>query len=306
MANPNVKIGHAQFIGTRGEQQDALGIGDVDDIDFVQHGGVLAVVADGIGGHAHGGDASKLAVSAFMRAYQRKLRKAAIPDALYSALKKTNAAICEFAEIQGAEGDCGTTLVAAVLHPKSRAFYWISVGDSRLYLLRGGEWVQITTDGNYGHRRAKKIARGLLSEEEREADANPGILTSFVGVKRLGGIDRSLRPFRLRPGDWLVLCTDGLFKALNPQEIVECLRDEPQVACDRLVRAVSTKGLKTQDNCTVAILGYKLSNLPGTGQKHSPDEPTAPVDSRRSLWAWLRIALMLLAAPMLMGCGFDG
>jgi protein phosphatase len=300
-----VKTGQAQFIGSRGEQQDACAISDSDDIDFVQHGGVLAVVADGIGGHAFGADASEVAVAEFTRSYKGKFRRAEIPDVLYAALKKANAAVCEFAEIQGSEDNCGTTMVAAVVHPKDRALYWVSVGDSRLYLLRDGQWVQLTADGNLIHQWTKHRVRGTLAElaeeDEQEMRDNPEVLTSFLGLKRLTDIDRTLRPFPLHPGDWIVLCTDGLFKSLSQQEILACLTGTPQAAADALVRTVAAKGLKTQDNCTVTILGYRLAKQTGN--------PAASASFRTKnffslLWPaslWLRLGLIAVAAFFLIG-----
>jgi PPM family protein phosphatase len=300
----HVTTGYAQLIGERGEQQDAYGISDAQDIDFVQHGGVLAVVADGIGGHAHGADASALAVEEFMRAYQCKFRRAKIPETLYAALKKTNAAVCEFAELQGEEHNCGTTLVAAVVHPKARALYWVSVGDSRLYLLRGTEWVQLTADGNYTHRWAKKLARGTLSEEdEQKLATHSEAITSFLGSKHPADIDRSLRPFRLHPGDWVVLCTDGLFNALTEEEIRGCLQGDPQAACETLVQAVVAKAYKTQDNCTVVALGYRLPKPPRAAPETPPSPADPPPAKSRPVgwWPWLRVILIVLAVLLLVG-----
>lgn len=252
--------GNAQLRGTRGEQQDVFGFSDMEDWGFIRHGGMVAVVADGIGGHAHGGEAARLAVRNFLQIYQAKPERAKIPHALYYALRRANRAVREFAQAQGEAGNCGTTLVAAVLHPQSRSLYWASVGDSRLYLLRGKQWVQLTEDGNYANQRVKKIAQGTLAEDESAPDENGHLITSFLGVQKLVGIDRSLRPFTVHADDRLVLCTDGLFNNVSAEEFIGCLRGKPQAACDRLVRTVSAKRLKNLDNCTVAVLGYHLDD----------------------------------------------
>lgn len=265
----NVKVGNAQYIGTRGEQQDYFGITDEEDAAFVAHGGVVAVVADGVGGHAHGGEASEVAVREFLRAYRAKPRGAWVPDTLYFAAKAANHAVCAFAQAQGEAGNCGTTLVAAALHPESRTLYWVSVGDSRLYLLRGQEWVQLTVDSNYASLQRKKVAQGKAPQEALTPHADHRVLTSFLGLKNFCEIDRSVRPFMIHEGDRLVLCTDGIFNALSAKELVGCLGGAPQAACELLVRSVLAKGLKNQDNCTVAILGYALPDEAG-GNEPAP------------------------------------
>ena len=252
-------MGNAQMIGSREEQQDAFGFTDKDDADFLQHGGVVTVVADGIGGHAHGGQASQLAVQAFLRDYQSKPKTVTIPDALYYALQAANLAVCEFAEAQGEPENCGTTLVAAVLHPQSDALYWIGVGDSRLYLLREDEWVQLTADSNCAGQIIKKMARGAAIRNEPIPGLKPQALTSFLGKKKLREIDRAFRPFPVHAGDRLVLCTDGLYDSLSTQEMLECLRYDPQGACERLVRSLAAKNLPNQDNATVTVLTYQVS-----------------------------------------------
>jgi len=296
--------GHAQLLGTRGEQQDVVAFSSMDDWDFIRHGGVAAVVADGIGGHAHGGEAARLAVRIFLQIYQAKPERAKIPHALYYALRRANRAVREFAQKQGESGNCGTTLVAAVLHPQSRGLYWASVGDSRLYLLRGKQWVQLTEDGNYANQRAKKIAQGTLAENGSEPDANGHLITSFLGVQKLVGIDRSIRPFTVHADDRLVLCTDGIFNNVSAEEFVGCLRGSPQAACDRLARVVSAKRLKNLDNCTVAVLGYHLADEP------EPDEFAPASTFGRLAWRvkthpgikqflWLGIAWILSLAMFL-------
>ncbi len=251
-----IKLGNAQMIGKRQEQQDAFGFTDKDDADFLQHGGLAAVVADGVGGHVHGGQASRLAVQAFLRDYQSKPKKTAIPEGLCHALQAANLAVCEFAEAQGESENCGTTLVAAALHPQSAALYWIGVGDSRLYLLRGRQWVQMTTDGNWASQIIRQAARGCATHAPPISATSPQALTSYLGKKKLREIDRSIRPFTVHAGDRLLLCTDGLYNSLGTQEMLECLRSEPQEACARLVKSVAAKNLPNQDNATATVLAY--------------------------------------------------
>src|SRR5271154_3661002 len=124
--------GNAQNIGARPQQQDAFGFSDPSDRAFVTHGGFLGVVADGVGGLTHGSEASQSAVRAFLQAYRLKSPAEPIREALARSLRAANTAVLRVASAPSAEG-AGTTLIAAVLHGQS--LYWISAGDSRIYLL---------------------------------------------------------------------------------------------------------------------------------------------------------------------------
>ena len=262
MSGVRVKTGHAQILGVRDEQQDAFGFNDMEDQDLVQHAGVLAVVADGIGGHAHGGEASRRAVEAFVNDYQGKPPDSSIPDALYHALRVANWAVLDFAESQGASNNCGTTLVAAVLHPETSSLHWIGAGDSRLYLLRGNSLVQFTMDGNYRHQLQRKVARGMIAREQMATEENAHMLTSFLGWKKFGRVDRSIRPFPLHEEDQVLLCTDGIYQTLLEAEIFPFLGGEPQQACDRLAQAVLDKKSEHQDNASIVVLAYGLKETP--------------------------------------------
>src|SRR5436305_3497808 len=118
--------GNAQHIGTRSEQQDSFGFSDPRDRTFTSHAGVLAVVADGMGGMAGGKTASRTAVKAFLDAYKLKRQNETIPAALNRALHFAHEAVRAAAQQIGEE-NMGTTLLAAVTH--GQGLYWISAGD---------------------------------------------------------------------------------------------------------------------------------------------------------------------------------
>jgi protein phosphatase len=136
--------GNAQHIGARPEQQDAFGFSDPGNREFVAHAGFLGVVADGMGGLAHGSAASQTAVLAFLQAYGRKKARESIPDALMRCLREANGAVLRVAEKISPRDELGTTLVAAVLHES--CLYWVSCGDSRIYLARGKFLTRLTSD----------------------------------------------------------------------------------------------------------------------------------------------------------------
>ena len=249
-----LQVGNAQVMGTRTEQQDAFGFSDKDDKCFVRHAGLLAVVADGMGGHAYGGKASRIAVKAFLQAYMAKPSQAPIIDALCRSFHAANKAVCAFAEGVGEAGNCGTTLIGAVVHPASRSLYWIGTGDSRILLFRGHQWVQVTTDTNYANQQLSNHIHGKSLKYYRKNDGHLQGLTSFLGLQEIQEIDLSLRRFSLHPGDWLVLCTDGVYNTLTVDEMLPTLTGEPNHACERIVQEVLVKSLRYQDNATVAII----------------------------------------------------
>ena len=243
--------GNAQHIGARPQQQDAFGFSDPGDRALVNHGGFLGVVADGVGGLTHGSEASQSAVRAFLQAYHLKSPGETIPEALARSLREANAAVLRVASAPSAEG-AGTTLVAAVLHNQS--LYWISAGDSRIYLLNGTRLTRVTSDHVYAHELDEQAAQGLISRDEAQNNSERGSLTSYLGQPDPKHVDRNTRPLSLRHDDCVILCSDGFYRALNEPEIVDAFRNDLQKACDTLVRQVLAKQRKQQDNLTVIAL----------------------------------------------------
>ncbi|MBF0376719.1 MAG: serine/threonine-protein phosphatase [Desulfamplus sp.] len=248
-----ISPGNAQHIGERKEQQDSFGYSDIEDKEFVRHGGVLAVVADGMGGLACGADASRLAVKIMLREYMTKSENEKVIEALKRSIITANEAVHSMAMEKGLEGETGTTLVAAVV--KDNQLFWISAGDSRLYLCRNNNITLMTKDHNYANELARDVKQGIITPEEAAIHPDRNALTSFLGMVDLPEIDRNLRPFPLESGDILVLCSDGLYNALTEKEMAGILNlDSPQQSAENLLQNVLSKKRKHQDNLTVAIL----------------------------------------------------
>jgi len=157
------------------------------------------------------------------------------------------------AKVLGLEGEVGTTLVAAVV--KDRQLYWVSVGDSRIYLYRRGIMYQLTTDHDYGRELARQAKAGELSWEEALGHSQREALTSYLGLPELPEVHRSTTPMPLAPGDRILLCSDGLYRALSLEEMGGALAAaSPQEAAEALVAQALAKRNPHQDNITVAIL----------------------------------------------------
>jgi PPM family protein phosphatase len=271
-----IVAGNAQHIGARQEQQDSFRFSDPRNEEFMSHGGFLGVVADGMGGLSHGSEASHAAVRAFLLTYESKAPSESIPDALARSLIAANQTVVALADRVGSANGTGTTLAAAVLHGDS--LYWISAGDSRVYLCHGNSLTRITTDHVYARQLNEKVARGVISRAEAQQNSERAALTSFLGD--LKEVDRSLRPRALRKGDGVILCSDGLYRALSEAEIIEAFQGDPQSACDTLVRQAVAKQRNQQDNLTIIA----MSNGAGPVEAH----------------AILRRAVLILAGALLL------
>ena len=273
--------GNAQHIGSRTEQQDSFGFSDPEDTNFLGHGGFLAVLADGAGGMEHGQSAGRLAVKTFLRAYQEKPEDEGIAAALERALLEANNAVQALADQENSIDNVGSTLVAAVLHEND--LYWISVGDSAVYLYRDQTLSLLTTSHIYAHQLDQEAAMGRISKDAALSHPDRDALTSYIGKKNLEEIDRNTTPVAVLTGDRIALASDGLFKTLNVEEISTEIRDrDPQRACESLVQKVLEKGREHQDNVTV--LCVDVQNEEEDKTRSSQSQPNA---ARSRLSAWL-------------------
>lgn len=189
----------------------------------------LGLVADGMGGHSAGEIASSIAVSVLAETV-RKINdgKLQIPTTFLPKLSPTerkillaanlaNAAIYSTAQSAENYRMMGTTLTGVLLENDFATA--VHVGDSRLYLLRNDKIIQITTDHSLA---MEHIRRGLLTKAEADHSKIQNILTRAMGIKK--NIEFDLLKFPVHVGDVLVLCSDGLYKGINEQQIAELLR----------------------------------------------------------------------------------
>ena len=248
-AGPPVHLRRAggQLLGKREVQEDELGFIDGPTLDPAgQH--PVVVVADGMGGHASGELASRLAVRAFIEAYGAEGRPA---DRLRAALERANEAIDEAVQENLSLDGMGATLVAAAV--TADGLEWISVGDSPLYLCRGGRIKRLNAD----HSMAPIIAALRESDPATARGMNPNELRSALVGFALTTVDASPMPELLQPGDLILAASDGL-NTLGGDEtaaiVADRRRDGPEAVKDALLAAVAARDAPAQDNVTVALI----------------------------------------------------
>lgn len=256
--------GNAQAVGSRERQEDSCAFSNLEESTFSSHGGYLAVVADGMGGFHDGAEASKLATAAFVEKYSQKLPGTWISDALKESLFAANEAVYRYWKKQQNGSQIGTTLVAVVVH-KNMA-QWISVGDSRAYLIQRGKLKQLSTDHIYAEELDKQVHEKRIRSTEAKNHPQRESLTSYLGSDEIALISSGIHPAPLEPGDAIMLCTDGLYRALSDNEILSEFDRDSQHFAERLLQKVLKKELPSQDNISVAVLSCVEGSI-GLGNK---------------------------------------
>jgi protein phosphatase len=226
----------AQHQGARPYQEDSWALRTLTD------GALLAVLADGMGGHAGGAVASRLAVGAFLMAMEsgRSLR---------DALDAANSAVGEAARRDPALDNMGTTLVAAVV--RGDEVRWISVGDSPFYLATRGRLERLNADHSMVPQIEALAERGIITPEEAARHPGRHTLREAVMGNPLTLIDEGRRG--LGPGDRLLVCSDGI----ETLESAEIARQAPKPV-QALIDAVLAAGALGQDNVTVIRLEQEV------------------------------------------------
>jgi protein phosphatase len=209
--------------------------------------GRLALVADGMGGHEGGQEASRIAAEAIQKTYAAS----ANPDAqatLAEGFREAHRRIQEEAARDPELHGMGTTATAIALVGIN--LYYAHLGDSRLYLVRGPQVSRLTRDHSYVSR---LVENGLISPEEAETHPQRNILTAALGVGPEILPDVPTQTITVQKNDVLVLCTDGLWGVVNDEEIREAVsQGSAEDSCKKLVELARKRG--GPDNITVQVI----------------------------------------------------
>ena len=261
---------NAQHIGSRSSQQDSFGFADPGDAAFIEHGGFVAVVCDGMGGMEHGDAASQVAVHAFLQSYREKTFEETIPAALERSVRFANEQVVSLARELGLVGGVGTTLVAIAARESS--FHFISVGDSGIFLVKDAAEIHTVNSPHvYANYLDQAVARGELDRASALAHPEREALTSYIGGEVLEEIDQNAEPWPIHPGETILLASDGLFKTLDHREMAACLWGEPHTWPANLVEKVLAYRRVYQDNVTV----ISVTVPPGEGSAILRERPAA-------------------------------
>jgi len=218
--------------------------------------GHVLLVADGMGGHQAGEVASALSVVAnedFVLHILKRFsnlqagEEQAVVKELHSALQQADARIFEEASHHPRFLGMGTTLTMAFI--SGWTLFVMHAGDSRCYLLRGGQLRQLTTD----HTVAAELARrGVIRPEDVSHHKYRHVVTSVLGGDE-SGVQVEVQRVDLESGDVLLLCSDGLTDMLADEQVAEFLMAEgdPEQAAQRLVTGANLQGGK--DNITAVV-----------------------------------------------------
>lgn len=237
---------NAQHMGTRKEQQDYFAFSDVFNKEENRTVGAVAVLADGMGGMHFGKEASHAAVQTFMDTYMcLAASDTYVARVMACAAAAANNAVRKI-------GGAGTTLCATVI--KDWRLYWLSVGDSRIYLYRNSQMLQLNKEHNYGSLLDQLAKEGRISATEAVSDPNRAALTSYIGKEELEEVDISYTPISLYAGDSVLICSDGVYRTVSEREIAYALAGAGENVCDVIINRVISKGTPNQDNATVILM----------------------------------------------------
>ena len=297
-------IASDQIDGARDYQEDAFMVSLLGDND-AGHSCSLVVMADGMGGHAAGNVASNMVVATFNKAFQSDFSDKNVPDSLSSALNRANQQIHDSISETPALRGMGCTMVSAYLEDNN--LYWVSVGDSHLYLVRERELIKQNADHSYGAYIDMMKEQGMDIEEQPGMSRN--MLMSAMTGEEISSIDCPDSSIKLKPGDRLIVASDGL-DTLGAGAIIQysSWSSTARECVYALLKAVEEANKINQDNTTIIVVDVKEkakapSEEPPAPAKESlskraPSEPVyrAPQEKKSKAGLFKFIVLLLIVA----------
>lgn len=228
-----------------------------------------AVLSDGMGGHAAGDVASKIVVTEVFS--ELKFQSSDVEgfaehvgEVLRSAAVSANECMAAHASNNPQTAGMGATLVAPVFIRNS--LYWISIGDSPLYLMRGGRLRQLNEDHSLGPHIDYMVRSGMMPEEIGRNHPDRNALTSVLIGETIERIDCPDRPFQLKDGDILIVASDGL-QFLSNAQITQIVNDHVDAGASdiaqKLLDELGELDDPEQDNVCFSVVKVEIDRANG-------------------------------------------
>jgi serine/threonine protein phosphatase PrpC len=301
---PGIEIANLTDVGCeRTENQDYSGYFEPESDDEFRRKGRLIIVADGMGGHAGGAVASRLAVELILQTYKES-PPSHPTELLKEGFEKANARIIKHAQQHPDLADMGTTCTALALQDGHACF--AHVGDSRAYLIRDDHILQLTHDHSVIE---EMIAEGLIGREEARDHPQKNVITRALGMGPQIEVDVSQIRIPLFVGDTFLVCSDGLTGLVADEEIKSTIANHPtSEAGSQLLNLALSRG--GHDNITIQIVrvtGERQKNLRTTRPDTGPFATVIPsLPKRRQIKKSFLIFLVgLVIAVVLILVGFQ-
>ena len=247
------QVANLQQKGARPYQEDSFAFVNALDVTEIRENGLMAIVADGMGGMEAGKQVSEMAVSCMVSAFSQMQRTGDL------ALQLRNAVIAaDDALVQRFKGIGGTTLISCIIYDEK--LYFASVGDSYLYLMRGGSLYRLNREQNYRHQLyTEAISAGSIDPTEADQDPDGHRLSAFLGMGGLSDLDYLRQPSPLRDGDTRLLCSDGVGGVVTESQIIQNLSNNSAAEmCLNLDESVRRASRVHQDNYTALVIRCEL------------------------------------------------
>ena len=242
----------SQIRGAREYQEDSFGVLTGETLDSSEGVKLVMVLADGMGGHAGGSNASSLVVGTFERSFGET--KGPAVDRLRECLDWANAAVYDAVDQSPELAGMGTTLVAAAI--SDEGLEWVSVGDSLLWLYRDGALTRLNADHSMAPVFEHLVRIGEMSEEEAATDRRRHALRSAICGDEIALVDASSQPVEVQRDDIIVLASDGI-DSLDCRTIAQSLAKSWRKSLDESVsdvlQRVGLVGKANQDNTTFIL-----------------------------------------------------
>ena len=233
---------------------------------------LLLAVADGMGGHAKGEEASKIALNAIARAViPDLLNNTSFTKILEKGIQNANQDILDHTAKNPEASGMGTTSVCAVV--KDNQIHLANVGDSRAYRVSDDEICRVTKDHSYVQ---ALIDEDEITEEQAREHPRKNEITRAVGI--MPSIEVDTMKLTLDSDESLLLCCDGVIAHLSDDDIHKIIRDsaDPQTACQEIVDLANERG--GSDNISLIILSSEGSDTKETEPDTKETEPDTTSD----------------------------
>lgn len=246
-----IEISSLSIQGERKYQQDSL----YTDTDTDR---VIACICDGMGGMSSGEIASRFAVEKFVNDVWQNTNISDMNEFLKKEAICIDDAVFQLTDEKGKWLKCGSTIAAVYINEKN--LYWMSVGDSKIYVIRKDRILCVTKEHNYRMQLDELLAKGQIDKAAYDKEATRAdYLISYLGMGNVKLIDVNSRPFILSEGDKIVICSDGVYRNIVEKDILNIAsKYEKNIkgATNEIMMNIKAMKNKNQDNASLIMILY--------------------------------------------------